>query len=61
MSIRSVILLTLIALFVSATACTSGEIDPNAEILNDGVKTAETYWNAQKVSDAVLFQRLSKN
>lgn len=57
-STRLVILLTLIVLFASA-ACTSGEIDPNAKILNDGVKTAETYWNAQKVSDAILFHSVT--
>lgn len=58
MSTRLVILLTLIVLFVSA-ACTSGEIDPNAKILNDGVNTAETFWNAQKVSDAILFHSVT--
>jgi hypothetical protein len=59
MSIRSVTVLTFIALFVSATVCASGEIYPKTQILKDGVKTAETYWNAQKVSDAVLFRSVT--
>lgn len=59
MSIRTVTVLTLFALFVAATVSAMSEISTDKKILEDGIKTAETYWNSQKVSDMVLFQSVT--
>lgn len=61
MSIRSVAALTFIAFFISSTAFASGKKYSDEQILKDGIKTAETYWNAQKVSDEVLFHSVTQH
>jgi len=59
MSIRSVTVLFFFTLFVAATGSASSVTSTDEQILKDGVKTAETYWNAQKVSDIVLFRSVT--
>ncbi len=59
MLIRTVTVLTLIAFFFSASVCDSREIQSDSQILKDAIKAAETYWDAQKVSDEVLFHSVT--
>jgi hypothetical protein len=60
MSRKSITALTFIALlFIASTVCANSQINSDSQIVKDGIKAAETYWNAQKISDDVLFHSVT--
>ena len=57
---KIIVPLTFIALLlISSIVCASSQINSDSQIVKDGIKTAETYWNAQKKSDEVLFHSVT--
>mgnify|MGYP001469470559 CR=1 FL=1 len=60
MSKKSVTALTFITLLlIASTVWANSQINSDSQIVKDGIKTAETYWNAQKISDEVLFHSVT--